>query len=62
VLIGSALAAAIETGTSDFRSNVADVAVVLYLVATAVAVLLLAALLWRLMRPQGRRDRRRSSA
>jgi ubiquinone biosynthesis protein len=62
VLIGSALAAAIETGTSDFRSNVADVAVVLYLVATAVAVLLLVALLWQLMRPQGRRDLRRSSA
>jgi ubiquinone biosynthesis protein len=57
LLIGSALAAGIDTGASDFRSNLADVALVVWIVATAVALVLAAALLWRLLRPE-RRHRR----
>ena len=52
LVIGSALAAAVDTGGSDFRNNVADVALVLFLVVTVVAVALVAALLWRLLRPR----------
>jgi ubiquinone biosynthesis protein len=52
LVIGSALAAAVDTGGSDFRKNVADVALVLFLVVTVVAVALVAALLWRLLRPR----------
>jgi ubiquinone biosynthesis protein len=59
VVIGSALAAAIDTGASDFRSSLSDVALVLYIVSTALAILLVAVLLWRLVRPEGRRRRRR---
>ncbi len=54
LVIGSALAAAIGTGGSDFRKNVADIAVVLFLVFTAVALVLVAALLWRLLRTRRR--------
>jgi ubiquinone biosynthesis protein len=60
IVIGSALAAAIDTGASDFRSTLSDVALVVYIASTAVAILLVAALLWRLVRPEGRRSRRRS--
>jgi ubiquinone biosynthesis protein len=60
IVIGSALAAAIDTGTSDFRSTLSDVALVVYVASTAVAILLVVALLWRLVRPEGRRSRRRS--
>jgi ubiquinone biosynthesis protein len=59
IVIGSALAAAIDTGTSDFRSSISDVALVVYVASTAVAILLVVALLWRLVRPEGRRRRRR---
>jgi predicted unusual protein kinase regulating ubiquinone biosynthesis (AarF/ABC1/UbiB family) len=58
VVIGSALAAGISTGGSGFRSSLADASLVIYLGATAVAVLLAVALLWRLVRPQGRHSRR----
>jgi ubiquinone biosynthesis protein len=51
VLIGSALAAGIAPTTS-FRSNVADVALVIFLVATAFALVLSGVLLWRLVRPR----------
>ncbi|HEY3207306.1 MAG TPA: AarF/UbiB family protein [Gaiellaceae bacterium] len=60
VLIGSALAAAIDTGESAFRAEVADVALVAYLVAAAIATVLVAALLWRLIRPERHRGPRRS--
>jgi ubiquinone biosynthesis protein len=50
-VIGAAIASTIQTGKSVFRTDLSDVALVLYLVATAVAVLLLVALLWRLIRP-----------
>jgi hypothetical protein len=59
VLIGSALAAAIETGESAFRTDVADMALVTYLVATAIAAVFAAALLWRLIRPEDHRRHRR---
>jgi hypothetical protein len=56
IVIGSALAAAIDTGTSDFRSTLSDVALSSYVASTAVAILLVVALLWRLVRPEGRRS------
>jgi ubiquinone biosynthesis protein len=59
VLIGSALAATTNTGHSSFRTNLADVALVVYVVATAIASVVAVALLWRLLRPEGRRGRRR---
>jgi hypothetical protein len=59
VLIGSALAATTNTGQSSFRTNLADVALVVYVVATAIASVVAVALLWRLLRPEGRRGRRR---
>lgn len=59
IAVASALAAGIDTTASDFRRNVADVAVVVYLGAAAVAVVLVGVLLWRLIRPDGRRRRRR---
>ncbi len=58
LLIGSALAAGLDTGNSGFRTDVADVALVVFVAATAVAVVLVAALLWRLIRPDRRRRRR----
>jgi ubiquinone biosynthesis protein len=60
VLIGSAVAAALGTGGSDFRTAVADAALVLYVVAAAVGVVLVTVLLWRLLRPkapEGRKGR-----
>jgi ubiquinone biosynthesis protein len=60
IVIGSAIAASIDTGKSVFRTSLSDVALVLFLGATAVAALLLAALLWRLIRPE-RRTRRRET-
>jgi ubiquinone biosynthesis protein len=59
IAIGSALAASIDTGQGGFRANLADVALVAYVVATAAAAVLASALLWRLIRPEGRRSRRR---
>jgi ubiquinone biosynthesis protein len=59
IVIGSALAAAIDTGTSDFRSTLSDVALVVYVASTAVAILVVVALLWRLVRPGDRHTRRR---
>jgi hypothetical protein len=55
----SAFAATIATGGSGFRENLADVALAVYVVATVLAVVLVAVLLWRLIRPEGRRRRRR---
>jgi predicted unusual protein kinase regulating ubiquinone biosynthesis (AarF/ABC1/UbiB family) len=60
LVIGSAIAAAIDTGESRFRTSLTDAALVVYVAATAVGVLLVFALLWRVVRPQGRRRRRRS--
>jgi ubiquinone biosynthesis protein len=62
VVIGSALAAGIDTGGSGFRSSLADASLVIYVAAVAVAALLAVALLWRLVRPQRRRSRRRAGA
>jgi ubiquinone biosynthesis protein len=62
LLIGSALAAGIDTGKSVFRTDLVDVALVVYLAAMAFAVVLVAALAWRLVRPSGRVDRRRSAS
>jgi ubiquinone biosynthesis protein len=59
IVIGSALAAGIDAGASGFRSSLRDVALVVYIASTAVAVMLAAALLWRLVRPEGGRRRRR---
>jgi ubiquinone biosynthesis protein len=60
VAIGSAIAASIDTGKSDLRTSVSDVALVLFLGAAVTAVVLLVALSWRLIRP-GRPSRRRES-
>jgi hypothetical protein len=60
MVIGSAIAASIQTEKSVFRTNLSDAALVLYLVSTAIAVLLVAALLWRLVRPARRSHRRES--
>jgi ubiquinone biosynthesis protein len=57
LLIGSALTAGITTHDSTLRSDLADIALVVYTVATAIGVLLVAALLWRLIRPEGRKHR-----
>jgi ubiquinone biosynthesis protein len=59
IVIGSAVAASIGTGSGDFHTSVSDIALVVYLVATTIAAVLIAALLWRLVRPEGRRRRRR---
>jgi ubiquinone biosynthesis protein len=55
VLIGSAIAATIDTGKSVSGTTLSDVALVLFLGAAVTAVLLIVALLWRLIRP-GRRQ------
>jgi hypothetical protein len=55
VLIGAPLAAGIDTSSSGFRRDVVHAALFLYLVATAIAFVLIAALLWRLIRPADRR-------
>jgi ubiquinone biosynthesis protein len=62
LLIGSALAATIATGESAFRTNLADVALAVYVATTVLAVVLVAALLWRLIRPEERRRRRRDDS
>jgi ubiquinone biosynthesis protein len=59
LLVSSALAAAVSTNGSAFRTNVADAALALYLVVTAIAIVLVATLLWRLVRPRSA-DRRSS--
>jgi ubiquinone biosynthesis protein len=58
ILIASALAAGVNASSSGFRSTVTDIALVVYLVGTAIAAVLAVALLWRLVRPGGRRARR----
>jgi ubiquinone biosynthesis protein len=58
LIIGSALAATLDTGTSVFRTDLADVALVVLVGAMAMAVALLGALLWRLARPEPTRRRR----
>jgi len=57
LLVGSALAAGLDTGEGAFRRDLADVALGVYVVSAIVAVALAAALLWRLLRPE-RRSRR----
>jgi hypothetical protein len=58
LLIGSAVAAGTGTGKKAFRADIADTALVLYIVSAAIAVLLASALLWRLVRPENSADRR----
>jgi ubiquinone biosynthesis protein len=62
LLVGSALAAGIDTGKSTFRTDVVDAALVVYIAVMALAVVLVAALGWRLVRPAGRADRRQSGS
>jgi len=57
VLVASAIAAAVDTGGSGFRTSISDIALVLYLGSAAIAGVLMVALLWRLIRPAGRRGR-----
>ena len=61
LLIGSAIAATTDAGTSVFRTDVRDVAVIVYVAATAVAVVAVVVLLWRLVRGEARRSPRRES-
>jgi ubiquinone biosynthesis protein len=58
VVIGSALAASINTSGGGFRGSVANLALVVYLFATVIAVVLAIALLWRLVRTERRPARR----
>jgi ubiquinone biosynthesis protein len=55
LLIGAAIAATTGAGNSVFRTDVSDAALVVCLAAMAVAVALVVVLLWRLVRPEGRR-------
>jgi hypothetical protein len=57
LLIGSAIAAGVDPRNSDLRTNLADAALIVYVVSTVLAVALVAALMWRLIRPKvdGRR-------
>ena len=59
LLVGSALAAGLDTGASGFRTSLADVALGVYVGSTILAVVLVAVLLWRLLRPKGGQRRRR---
>jgi ubiquinone biosynthesis protein len=61
LMVGSAVAAGIDGGSSGFRTNLADVALVVYVASTVVAVVLVTALLWRLIRPEGRGRQGRST-
>jgi ubiquinone biosynthesis protein len=60
LLIGSAVAAGTGAGKKAFRADIADTALVLYIISAAIAVLLVSALLWRLVRPEGRSNRQRT--
>ncbi len=61
LLIGSAIAATIDRGTTVFRTDVSDAALVVCVAATAVAAAFVAVLLWRLVRANGRRSPRRAN-
>ena len=55
MLVGFAIAATIQSpDSSSFRNDLADVALVLFLIAAAVSMTLLVVLVWRLVRPAGR--------
>jgi ubiquinone biosynthesis protein len=58
LMIGSALAADITTTKSGFLTGLAHTALVLYTASAAVAIVLLAVLLWSLLRRPRRRRRR----
>jgi ubiquinone biosynthesis protein len=60
LLIGSALAAGLDTSKSGFRTDLADAALVVFAVSTIVAASLVVVLLWRLVRPRGRGRPRQS--
>ena len=51
LLIGSAIVAGVDTSQSGFRRDLANVALVVWIVVAAVAAVLAVALLWRLIRP-----------
>jgi len=55
MVVGSAIAAG---SSSESLSGLSDAALVLYTVSMAVAVVLVVVLLWRLLRPKGRRRQR----
>jgi ubiquinone biosynthesis protein len=58
LLIGSAVAAGIDTGAGGLRGALSDAALVVFAVTTVLAVVLVAALLWRLFRLERRAARR----
>ncbi|HEY2372920.1 MAG TPA: AarF/UbiB family protein [Gaiellaceae bacterium] len=57
-IIGSALAASIDVGTSALRADLRNAGIILFVIAMASAALLAGTLLWRLIRPDRRRRRR----
>jgi ubiquinone biosynthesis protein len=59
LLVGSAIAAGLDTEASVFRRDLSDVALAVFVATAAVALALVAALLWRLVRPQRPSARRR---
>jgi ubiquinone biosynthesis protein len=59
LMIGSAIAAGLDTGKSGFRSVLADAAFVVFACSTVAAVTLVAVLVWRLLRPGARHRRAR---
>ena len=62
LLIGSALAAGIISSKGVFRTDIVDTALVVFVVSMALALVLVAALTWRLVRENGRANRRRSDS
>ena len=59
IVIGSAIGASVDSGKSVFRTDLSDIALVLYVSTAVSAVLLVVVLLWRLIRPAGRRRKTR---
>jgi hypothetical protein len=57
MMIGSALAGAINTGQNGFLKDLAHTALILYTISIGIAVVLVVALLWGLVRPKRRRRR-----
>jgi hypothetical protein len=58
LLIGSAVAASIGTGGDAFRTDLRNVALVLFVIAMVIATAFVVTLLWRLIRPNPRRRQR----
>jgi ubiquinone biosynthesis protein len=54
LLIGSAIASTADLGNGSFRTTISDAALILFVIAAAIGIVLTTALLWRLLRPGDR--------